>query len=325
MTFQLVAETGSMDNPDENQIVLFEEIRDPITKEVVSTRPYLLQKKVLMQGDRIRDSRVNFLQTTGAPYVGMSFDDIGKDEFAEITRNNVGRRLAIVLDGKVQSAPRINEEIPSGEAQITGSFTAEEATELALVLRSGSLPAPIIINEERTVGPSLGADSIRQSLIALCLGFAAVMLFMMIYYEVAGIFSVMALIFNLLLIGAALAVLQATLTLPGMAGIVLTIGMAVDANVLIFERIREEIARGNPIRTAINVGFKRATVTILDANITTILAAIVLGQFGTGAIRGFAITLIIGIAASLFTSIIVGRLLFEIVYLRRPKLEKISI
>jgi preprotein translocase subunit SecD len=325
LTFQLVAETGSMDNPTEDQTVLYEEIRDPVTKEVVSTRPYLLLKKVLMQGDRIRDSRVNFLQTTGAPYVGMSFDDIGKDEFAEITRNNVGRRLAIVLDGKVQSAPRINEEIPSGEAQITGSFTAEEATELALVLRSGSLPAPIIINEERTVGPSLGADSIRQSLIALCLGFAAVMLFMMIYYEVAGIFSVMALIFNLLLIGAALAVLQATLTLPGMAGIVLTIGMAVDANVLIFERIREEIARGNPIRTAINVGFKRATVTILDANITTILAAIVLGQFGTGAIRGFAITLIIGIAASLFTSIIVGRLLFEIVYLRRPKLEKISI
>jgi len=325
LNFMLVAESGSIDNPGDDHVVLYEEIRDPLTKEVLSAQPYLLENKVLMQGDRIRDSRVNFLQTTGAPYVGMSFDDIGKDEFAEITRNNVGRRLAIVLDGKVQSAPRINEEIPSGEAQITGSFTPEEATELALVLRSGSLPAPIIINEERTVGPSLGADSIRQSVIALCLGFAGVILFMMIYYEVAGVFAVMALLFNLLLIGAVLAYFQATLTLPGMAGVVLTIGMAVDANVLIFERIREELNRGNPIRTAINTGFKRATVTILDANITTILAAIVLFQFGTSSIKGFSVTLSIGIAASMFTSIIVGRLLFEIVYLRRSKLEKISI
>jgi len=325
LNFHLVASEGSIENPGDDQIIRYEEIRDPVTKEVLSTRPFLLEKKIQLQGDRVRDSRVGFLPTTGGAYVGLSLDDRGKDEFAEVTRNNVGRLLAIVLDGKVQSAPRLNEEISGGEAQISGSFTTEEATELALVLRSGALPAPIIINEERTVGPSLGHDSIRKSLIALVLGFVAVMVFMVGYYNVAGIFSVLALIINLLLIGAALAYFQATLTLPGMAGIVLTIGMAVDANVLIFERIREEIARNSPIRTAINTGFQKATITILDSNITTILAAIVLFQFGTGAIKGFAVTLSIGIAASMFTSIVVGRMLFEIVYLRRARLEKISI
>lgn len=324
LNFQLVAKDGSMENPGEDKVVLHEEIRDPLTKEVITTRPYLLEKKILLQGDRIRDSRVTFSQT-GQASVSLSLDDKGKETFAEITRNNVGRQLAIVLDGKVQSAPRINEEISGGEAVITGSFTPEEAAELALVLRSGALPAPITIHEERTIGPSLGEDSVRKSLIALCIGFAAVILFMMIYYEVAGVFSVMALLFNMLLIGAALAYFQATLTLPGMAGIILTIGMAVDANVLIFERIREELYRGSPVRTAVNTGFKKATVTILDANITTILAAIVLFQFGTGPIKGFAVTLSIGIAASLFTSIIVGRALFELVYLRRQRLEKISI
>ncbi len=325
LNFQFVANKGSLENPGKNQVIMYEEIRDPTTKEVLSTRPYLLEKKVQLKGDRIRDSRVGFLSTTGAAYVSLSLDDRGKDEFAEITRNNVGRLLAIVLDGKVQSAPRLNEEISGGEAQITGSFTPEDATELALVLRSGALPAPIVINEERTIGPTLGLDSIMKSLFALSLGFVAVMIFMIVYYNVAGLFSVLALLFNLLLIAAALAYFQATLTLPGMAGIVLTVGMAVDANVLIFERIREEISRGSPIRTAVNIGFKKATITILDANITTILAAIVIGQFGTGPIRGFAVTLSIGIAASMFTSIIVGRLLFEMIYLRRARLEKISI
>jgi preprotein translocase subunit SecD len=324
LEFMLVAKEGSTENPGKDQVVLFEEIRDPLTKEVRSTRPYLLEKKVLLQGDRIRDSRVNFSQT-GQAAVNLSLDDKGKREFSDITRENVGRLLAIILDGKVQSAPRINEEIGGGEAVITGNFSPEEAADLALVLRSGALPAPIQINEERTIGPSLGTDSINKSLVALCVGFAAVVLFMLVYYQVSGIFSVLALFFNMLLILAAMAYFQATLTLPGMAGIILTIGMAVDANVLIFERIREEIGRGSPIRTAVNTGFKKATVTILDSNITTILAAIVLFQFGTGAIRGFAVTLSIGIAASMFTSIIVGRMLFEIVYLRRQKLEKISI
>ncbi len=324
LEFMLVAKDGSMDNPGKDKVVLFEEIRDPLTKEVVSTRPYLLEKKILLQGDRIRDSRVSFSQT-GQASVGLSLDDKGKRTFATITRENTGRLLAIVLDGKVQSAPRINEEIAGGEAVITGSFSPEEAAELALVLRSGALPAPIEINEERTVGPSLGEDSIRKSMIALGIGFASVILFMLVYYEVSGLFANLALLFNLSLIGAALAYFQATLTLPGMAGIILTIGMAVDANVLIFERIREEIGRGSPIRTSVNTGFQKATITILDANITTILAAVVLFQFGTGPIKGFAVTLIIGIVASMFTSIVVGRMLFEIVYLRRQKLERISI
>ncbi|MBU3917543.1 protein translocase subunit SecD, partial [bacterium] len=230
--FQRVANEGSIDNPGKDNIVLYEENRDPLTKEVLSTQPWLLEKKILLHGDRIRDSRVRFSET-GQASVSLSLDDAGKDEFRDITRNSIGRLLAIVLDGKVQSAPRINEEIAGGEAVITGSFSPEEAAELALVLRSGALPAPIIINEERTIGPSLGADSIRKSLMALCIGFAAVIVFMIAYYGVSGVFAVVALLFNLVLILAFMAYFQATLTLPGMAGIILTIGMAVDANILI--------------------------------------------------------------------------------------------
>ncbi len=324
LDFMAVAENGSVDNPGEDNVIRYQENRDSLTKELISTVPYVLEKNVLLKGDRIRDARVGF-QQTGTAYVSMSFDSVGKDLFAEITGKYVNRRMAIVLDGKVQSAPRINEKISGGEAQITGSFSPEEASELALVLRSGALPAPIFIHEERTVGASLGEDSIRQALISLSVGFVGVIIFMMIYYRVAGIFSVLALLFNLLLIVAALAYFGATLTLPGMAGIVLTIGMAVDANVLIFERIREEIARGTPLRGAITSGFQKATITILDSNITTVLAAIVLFQFGTGAIKGFAVTLSIGIVASMFTSIVVGRFLFEMVYLKRARLGNISI
>jgi len=325
LNFMIVADQGSVEAPEDGQVVLYEEIRDSTTKELLTTKPYLIENKVLLKGSRIRDARVGFEQTGTGAYVGMSFDEVGKDEFATITEENVGRLLAIVLDGKVQSAPRINEKIPGGEAQITGSFTPEEATELALVLRSGALPAPIVVHEERTVGASLGEDSVRKALISLTLGFACLILFMMFYYRMAGIFSVLALIFNLLLIVSALAYFQATLTLPGMAGIILTIGMAVDANVLIFERIREELNRGSPIRASINTGFQKATITILDSNITTILAAIVLFQFGTGPIKGFAVTLSIGILASMFTSIFVGRFLFEVVYLNRKNLDTISI
>ncbi len=324
LNFKLVVDGANPEALAREQELLFEEVKDPITKEILRTLPWVVDKKVLLQGSMIRDARVGFLQT-GEAYVSMSFDDDGSDLFAEITKNAVGKKLAIVLDNKVQSAPRINEPITGGEAQITGSFSPEEASELALVLRSGALPAPIVIHEERTVGASLGEDSIRQALISLCLGFAAVMLFMMVYYRVAGMFSVFALIFNLLLIVAALAYFQATLTLPGMAGIILTIGMAVDANVLIFERIREELTRGNAVRKSIQTGFQKATVTILDANITTIMAAVILFQFGTGPIKGFAVTLSIGIVASMFTAIFVSRFLFEVVYLRRQNLDEVSI
>jgi preprotein translocase subunit SecD len=324
LNFMAVAENGNVENPTADQVILYQENRAPLTKELISTIPYVLEKKVLLKGDRIRDARVGF-QQTGTAYVSMSFDSAGKELFSQVTADYVNRRMAIVLDGKVQSAPRINERISGGEAQITGSFTPDEASELALVLRSGALPAPIIIHEERTVGASLGEDSVRQALISLTIGFVGVILFMMFYYRVAGVFSVLALIFNLLLIVAALAYFGATLTLPGMAGIVLTIGMAVDANVLIFERIREEISRGTNLRAAITTGFEKATITILDSNITTVLAAIVLFQFGTGPIKGFAVTLSIGIVASMFTSVVVGRFLFEVVYLKRTRIGRISI
>lgn len=324
LQFMLVSEDGSIDNPSRKQMVLQREVREPITKELISSTPVLLEKKIQLTGKQVRDSRVQFSQT-GTASVGLVFDSAGKDGFSELTKNNVGRQLAIVLDGVVYSSPVIRTHIPNGEAVIEGTFSPEEASELAMVLRSGALPAPIKIHEERTVGASLGEDSIRQSIVAFCVGFAVVILFMMIYYGVSGIFSVLALIFNILLIVAALAYFGANLSLPGMAGIILTIGMAVDANVLIFERIREEINRNSPIRTAINTGFQKATITILDSNITTVLAAIVLFQFGTGPIKGFSVTLSIGIVASMFTSIIVGRFLFELVYLRRTRLEKLSI
>ena len=325
LDFMLVSDTGTPDNPGKGNIVVNEEIRDPLTKELIRTRPYVLEKKIILKGDRIRDARVSFSSQSSDAMVSLSFDDQGASVFGDITTKNVGRLLAIVLDGKVQSAPRLNEPILGGEAQISGNFTAQEASDLAITLRSGALPAPLVIHEERTVGASLGADSIEKSLMALVIGFILVIIFMIIYYKVSGVFAVFALVFNLLLIIATLAYFGATLTLPGMAGIILTIGMAVDANVLIFQRIREEINRGSGIRKAIGIGFQKATVTILDANITTILAAIVLFQFGTGPIKGFAVTLSIGIAASMFTSIIVTRFLFEIVYLRRKNLVKISI
>ncbi len=324
LKFMLVAEEGSVDNPDRNQVVLQQEIREPITKDLISSKPVLLEKKVRLTGKQVRDSRVQFSQT-GSASVGLTFDSEGKTVFSDLTKVNIGRQLAIVLDGVVYSSPVIQSHIPNGEAVIEGTFSPEDASELAMVLRSGALPAPIFIHEERTVGASLGEDSIRQSIIAFCVGFALVILFMMVYYQVSGIFSVLALIFNILLIVAALAYFGANLSLPGMAGIILTIGMAVDANVLIFERIREEINRNSPIRAAVHTGFQKATVTILDSNITTILAAIVLFQFGTGPIKGFSVTLSIGIAASMFTSIIVGRFLFELVYLRKTRLDKISI
>ncbi|MDT8445362.1 MAG: protein translocase subunit SecD [bacterium] len=324
LDFQLVTKNVTPETATDEHIVRYQEVRDETTKEVINRVPYVLEKKVLLQGDVIRDARVGFGQT-GQAYVSISFDAEGKEVFGKVTGETVGRQLAIVLDGKVQSAPRINEKIDGGEAQITGSFSPEEASELALVLRSGALPAPIVIHEERTIGASLGQDSIRQALVSLVIGFSIVMIFMVVYYRVAGVFAVLALVGNLSLIVAALAYFQATLTLPGMAGIVLTIGMAVDANVLIFERIREELRKGTNHRSAIQIGFAKATTTILDSNITTILAAIILFQFGTGPIKGFAVTLSIGIVASMFTAIIVGKFLFELVYLNRSRLDKISI
>jgi preprotein translocase subunit SecD len=211
----------------------------------------------------------------------------------------------------------IQEKIAGGQARITGRFTTEEARDLAIVLRAGALPAPVNVLEERTVGPSLGADSIRKGLISMCIGGLLVIVFMIIYYKTAGLIADLALALNIVLIGAGLAGFQATLTLPGIAGIILTIGMAVDANVIIFERIREELTLGRTPRAAIDAGYDRATLTILDANVTTLIAAVVLFQFGTGPIKGFAVTLSLGVVASLFTALILSRLIFDYLLMYR--------
>ena len=275
--------------------------------------PILLESKVLLRGDTLVNADVRFDQSGfGQPIVGLKFNNDGAREFAQITSQNVGRRLAIILDGKVYSAPRINEAIPSGEAVITGSFGIEEAKDLALVLRVGSLPAPVVIAEERTVGPLLGKDSIDAGIKACLVGMALVFGFMMIYYLLSGVVTCLALILNLLIILGFLGASHATLTLPGIAGIILTLGMAVDANVLINERIREELKIGRPLQTAINIGYQKAFSAILDSNLTTLIAAFFLFQFGTGPIRGFAVTLTVGLLASMFTAVFVTKVIFQI-------------
>ncbi len=243
--------------------------------------------------------------------MAFDFNRKGGQFFGRITTANVNKRLAIVLDDIVHSAPNINEPITGGSAQISGGFSDEEAHDLAIVLRAGALPAPVHIMEERTVGPSLGKESIRKGLMSMAIGGLIVIVLMGVYYKLAGLVADLAMLANILLIAAGLAALQATLTLPGIAGIILTIGMAVDANVIIFERIREETRVGKSPRAALAAGFDRATLTILDANVTTLIAALVLFQFGTGPVKGFAVTLSLGVLASLFTALIVARQIFD--------------
>ncbi|MBL6641977.1 MAG: protein translocase subunit SecD [PS1 clade bacterium] len=278
--------------------------------------PYIIRRRAIVSGERLVDASVGFDPQTNAPEVNFRFDTLGGRKFGEVTQANIGRPFAIVLDEKVISAPIIQSAILGGSGRITGNFSVEEANDLAILLRAGALPAPMSILEERTVGPGLGADSVAAGRIALIVGFFAVIAFMVVSYSLFGIFANVALIANLLLIMAVLSGLQATLTLPGIAGIVLTVGMAVDANVLIFERIREELALDkNPI-IAIDMGYSRALSTIFDANVTTFLAAIILFQLGSGPIRGFAITLAIGIVTSVFTAFVLTRL-FVSLWLRR--------
>lgn len=282
--------------------------------------PLLLEKSAVLTGDAIKNAAVRFDQSRfNEPIVALEFNPEGAKKFADITSNNVGRRLAIILDGKVQSAPRIREAIPSGEAVISGRFTPDSASDLAIVLRVGALPAPMYVEEERTIGPLLGQDSINKGIKASLIGSILVFGFMLIYYLLAGFIADIALGLNLLMILGGLGMLpilfpgvSATLTLPGIAGIALSLGMAVDANVLVNERIREEIASGKSLRTAIANGYQRAFSAILDSNLTTLIAAFLLFQFGTGPIRGFAVTLTIGLLASMFTAIVVTRAIFEV-------------
>ena len=278
--------------------------------------PYLIKRRAMVSGESLVDASIGFDQQTGSPEGNFRFDSVGAKKFGEVTRANVGRPFAIVLDDKVISAPVIQTAILGGAGRITGSFTVQGANDLAILLRAGALPAPMNILEERTVGPGLGADSVAAGRIALIVGFAAVIGFMSVSYGLFGVFANMALIINLFLVMGVLSGLQATLTLPGIAGIVLTVGMAVDANVLIFERIREEIAAGKNSVTSIDLGYNRALGTILDANITTLLAALILFQLGAGPIRGFAVTLAIGIVTSVFTAFTLTRFFISI-WLRR--------
>ena len=270
-------------------------------------RMYMLKKRVMISGDTLADSQATFQDNQ--PVVSFRFDTVGGKRFGKATTENVGKLFAIVLDSKVISAPVIREPILGGSGVISGRFSVQGAQDLSLLLRAGALPAPLTILEERSVGPGLGADSIAAGKIASMVGMALVIAFMIIAYGRFGLMADIALIANIILIGAALSLLQATLTLPGIAGIVLTIGMAVDANVLVFERIREEIRAGRTPISSIDAGYSRAITTIIDANVTTLIAAILLYQFGSGPIRGFAVTLAIGIITSLFTAIMLTRLM----------------
>jgi preprotein translocase subunit SecD len=266
-----------------------------------------VRKRVEVSGESLVDAQPTYYQNQ--PVVSFRFDSVGGRKFGDVTRDHVNELLAIVLDGKVISAPRIDEPILGGSGIIRGSFTVQEANELAILLRAGALPAPLEIVEERSVGPDLGADSIAAGKLAGIVAFLIVTVFMAIYYGLFGLIADLALVINLILIVGALSVLQATLTLPGIAGIVLTIGMAVDSNVLIYERIREESRVGRTPIAAVDSGFREALRAIVDANLTTLIAAVLLYAFGSGPVRGFAVTLGIGIVTTMFTAITVTRLM----------------
>ena len=315
MTFHLV-DTGAdpfTDRVPPGSMKLYEQ---PDT-EGGQKRPWVVRKRVEVSGEHLVDAQPTFDQ--GQPVVSFRFDSVGAKRFGKITSENVGRPFAIVLDDEVISAPRINSPILQGSGIITGGFTAQTANDLAVLLRAGALPAPLNILEERTVGPDLGADSIAAGELAAGLGFIFVVVFMFLAYgPVFGTAANTALVTNLFLIMGALSSLQATLTLPGIAGIVLTIGMAVDANVLIFERIREELSNGRSPLNAVEAGYKRALVTIVDANVTTLIAAAILFGMGSGPVRGFAVTLGLGIASSMFTAILLSRLIVS-AWLRRRR------
>ena len=280
-----------------------------------------VSKRIVMSGENLVDAQPSIQNQQNEPTVSFSLDRLGAQKFGRATTDNVGKRLAIVLDGKIVSAPNINEPITSGNGMISGNFTFQEATDLALLLRSGALPTPLNVVEERTVGPDLGEDSIKSGVTSLIVGFVLVIVFMIYKYKIFGLIANTALIVNLLMLVGVLTILEATLTLPGIAGIILTVGMAVDANVLIFERIREELKTEKSIVHAFDSGYSKAKMTVLDANITTLIAAIILFVFGSGPVKGFAITLGIGIITTLFTAYFFARHLTSIIVLRNNNKE----
>ena len=280
-----------------------------------------VSKRIIMSGENLIDAQPNINNQNNEPTVSFTLDRLGAQKFGRATTDNVGKRLAIVLDGEIVSAPSINEPITSGNGMISGNFSFQEATDLALLLRSGALPTPLLVVEERTVGPDLGEDSIKSGTISLIVGFILVILFMLYKYKIFGLIANTALIANLLMLIGILTILEATLTLPGIAGIILTVGMAVDANVLIFERIKEELKTEKSIIHAFDTGYSKAKITVLDANITTLIAAVILFAFGSGPVKGFAITLGIGIITTLFTAYFLARHLTSLVVLNNKNKE----
>ncbi len=323
LEFKLVDEGTSVEdalkgNVPEDDEILYQRSTDLQTGRVTKT-PLLVKKRAVLTGDTIKTAKVGFgSQRGGGAYVSLSFDPRGTKIFDRVTAENVKRRLAIVLDGTVYSAPVIQERISGGEAQITGDFTADQASDLAIVLRAGSLPAPVKVIQNVTVGPSLGEDSIRKGVRAGIIGALLVVAFMGFYYRFAGMVADFALIFNILFLLAGMALVEATLTLPGIAGVILAIGMAVDSNVLIFERIREEIRTKKAVRAAIDAGYDKAFWTVVDSHVTTLITAMILFQFGTGPIKGFAVTLSMGVAINLFTALVCTKVVFDYINAKRP-------
>ncbi|MBT5913942.1 MAG: protein translocase subunit SecD, partial [Rhodospirillaceae bacterium] len=322
MVFRLVDVTTSASEAMAGRVPPGSELLEAALVEAGDPKAYVIKKRVMVSGEHLIDAQATFQD--GQPVVSFRFDTSGAKRFGKVTTDNVNRPFAIVLDNEVISAPVIREPILGGTGIISGNFTVASANDLALLLRAGALPAPLTVLEERSVGPGLGVDSIAAGKLASLIGICLVIGFMILSYGLFGIFANIALFFNVTLIVGALSVLQATLTLPGIAGIVLTIGMAVDANVLIFERIREEIALGRTPISAIDAGYKRALTTIIDSNLTTLFAALCLYSFGSGPIKGFSVTLAIGIVTSMFTAIMLTRLLI-VIWLRRRKPDLIPI
>ncbi len=281
-----------------------------------------LCEKVLLTGDSLVDAHVETDMTTGSPHIAFKLNDEGGKQFGIITGDNVQRRLAIVLDDRVYSAPTIQSRIPGGSGIITGHFSDEEAADLALVLKAGALPAPLIVTSQFIVGPTLGADSVKKGTIAALYGLMLVLLFMGIYYRWSGWIANAGLIMNMVYLMGLLAYLKVTITLPGIAGIILTLGLSVDSNVLIFERIREELRAGKTIQSAIDAGYKRALHAIIDTHVTTLISAIFLFQFGTGPIKGFAVNLSLGVALSLFTAVVITKMIFDV---RKENRQSLSI
>lgn len=306
MTFHIVDDGANVEMARSGHV--------PSDSKVVKTEDdgevLVIKKKVVVSGDMLNNAQAQFQEAR--PVVHFSLNAIGAKKFAEVTTKNKGKRLAIILDDRLLSAPVINDPIVGGDGIISGNFTVESATELALMLRAGALPAPLKIIEERTIGPNLGADSIESGKVAAIGGFVFVTIFMFWAYGILGLIANVTLVIALLYIFALLSMLQATLTLPGIAGIILTIGMAVDANVLIYERIREELTKGCSNLYAVKLGFEQAFATIMDSNITTLIAAFLLYSFGVGAIKGFAVTLTIGIVASMYTALVITKLMVDI-------------